>query len=75
MSEYNKIMLERDIAELKEALSVSNIALNDWIVTFASEFCFEETVEKAYKRISDGGGTLAYVTDIRERNKALIKPK
>jgi len=75
MSEYDKIMLERDIAELKLALSDSNIVLNDWMTTFASEFCFEETVKAAHERISNGGGTLMYIARRVEKNNKLIKPE
>lgn len=42
-------------------------ALDDWIVTYAAEWCDEAQVKAAWKRIMDNGGTLAYVTDLRER--------
>lgn len=42
-------------------------ALNDWIITYAAEHCTPAQVKAARKRISERGGTLAYVTDLRER--------
>jgi hypothetical protein len=42
-------------------------ALEDWIVTYASDHCDPEQVRKAWDRLMCNGGTLAYVTDLRER--------
>lgn len=42
-------------------------ALDDWITTYAADHCSPEHVQSAWKRILDNGGTLAYVTDLRER--------
>jgi hypothetical protein len=42
-------------------------ALDDWIVISAPEFCNEKHVAAARKRIRNKGGTLAYVTELRDR--------
>lgn len=49
-------------------------ALDDWIATYAPEFSDRKHVEAARKRLMDNGGTLAYVTDLRERVSA-AKPR
>lgn len=42
-------------------------ALENWILTCANDFCDEREVLAAQKRIAAGGGTLAYITSLRER--------
>ena len=49
-------------------------ALDDWIATYAPQFSDPKHVEQARKRLMDNGGTLAYVTDLRERVTA-AKPR
>jgi len=39
----------------------------DWILTYAPELCDKRDVQDARKRIAAGGGTLAYITRLRER--------
>lgn len=56
-----------------ETLKAAEQALDDWIVTYASEFCGPQSVKAAWKRISENGGTIAYATDIREKLTALIE--
>ncbi len=47
-------------------------ALDDWLNTYASEFCDEARVKEAGGRIMEEGGTLAYIADVQEQNhKAL----
>lgn len=58
-----------------QVLKAAQQALDDWIVTYAGEFCLPETVKVAWKRISENGGTIAYAADIREKLAALIKSK
>lgn len=55
------------------ALDESRIAIDDWLNTYASELCGEARVEAAHKRISDNGGTLAYIASIQEQNRAALK--
>ena len=59
--------------ELREALRKSTQALNDWISVYAAQFCDEARVKEARDRISDHGGTLAYVTDIVCANQRFLK--
>ena len=69
--EHNmKVESERD--GLRKALEASSTALDDWINTFAPEFCDDERVKEARKRIRDTGGTLSYVTTIREANRQAL---
>lgn len=42
-------------------------ALDDWIVTYAADHCEPEQVKAAWNRIAANGGTLNYVTVLRER--------
>ena len=50
-------------------------ALNDWIVTYASDQCGKDKVAEARQRIWENGGTLHYVGtllhDVREARKTL----
>ena len=62
-----------DQTELREALRKSTQALNDWISVYAAQFCDEARVKEARDRISDHGGTLAYVTDIVCANQRFLK--
>lgn len=48
-------------------------ALDDWVVTYAEDHCSKEKVKAAWTRISENGGTLAYVTDLRERVTTLLE--
>ena len=53
----------------RKLLEDCSTALNDWIVTYASEMCYPANVTTARKRIANGGGTLAYAADLRMRIK------
>jgi hypothetical protein len=48
-------------------------ALDDWIVTYAADHCRKKDVRAAWKRLMGNGGTIAYVTDLRERVHAALK--
>ena len=48
---------------LINTLNAPITALDDWTNTYASDFCDEERVKEAWKRISDNGGTIAYIAD------------
>lgn len=52
-----------DKQKLLEALNAAITALDDWTNTYASEFCDENRVKEAWKRIKDNGGTVAYIAD------------
>ena len=58
--------------DMRDALRASMIALDDWLNTYASEFCDEERVKEAGERIMSGGGTLAYIADLQERNRRAL---
>lgn len=53
---------EREKAK-DEALRMGRVLVDDWINTFAPEFCNEGRVAEARKRIKDAGGTLAYLSE------------
>jgi hypothetical protein len=60
---------------MREALQASIDALDDWLNTYASDMCDQERVEAAWKRITDNGGTLAYIAHTQQRNReALSQP-
>lgn len=59
-------------AEAVVALQRSMTALDDWINTYAPEFCKPERVEEARKRIWENG-TLAYIAEVQEDNRAAIR--
>ena len=54
------------------ALQASTVALEDWIVTYASDMCGEDELKAVSHRISYGGGTLAYIARQRAENKAAL---
>lgn len=59
--------------ELKNILEKSARALDDWILTYAPEHCDEKNVEEAWVRITNNGGTLSYITDIRTEIEEFIE--
>lgn len=66
--------LQTENVEFRVLLMRASMALDDWIVTYASDHCYPEQIESTQKRISAGGGTLAYVSDITDAiTKALLK--
>jgi hypothetical protein len=61
--------------KMREALQASIDALDDWLNTYASDMCDQDRVEAAWKRITDNGGTLAYIAQTQQRNReALAQP-
>ena len=57
---------------MEEALEKSTQAISDWVATYASEFCGEETVRDSQSRIMANGGTLAYTATIQTENKVAL---
>lgn len=47
-----------------ELLRNVRTALGDWATTYAPEFGGAENVKASWQRITDGGGTLAYIGDL-----------
>lgn len=63
---------EKRIAVLTEAVTESNLALDDWINTYAQDECDPGRVAEAKTRIRQGGGTLAYIAKLRQKNKTAL---
>jgi len=59
------------IAKCDDGLCQIDIALDDAIVMYASEFCNGKQIEATRKRISEAGGTLAYFASMKELIKKL----
>lgn len=51
------------ITELRTALKLANVAITDWLHTYAPEHCDEARVIEACKRIEVAGGTVGYISD------------
>ena len=60
------------IVVFKRALERSSIALDDWLNIYASEFCNENRVAEARKRVHEFG-TIAYIADTQEENRNALK--
>jgi hypothetical protein len=54
------------------ALRASIVALADWTRTYASELCHDADVQESLARISDSGGTLAYIACLQQANRAAL---
>jgi hypothetical protein len=54
------------------ALERSNLAMNDWVSTYAAEMCNEADVAEARKRINEFG-TLGYIGDVLDQVRAALK--
>lgn len=61
-----------EINALRDALTISIQALNDWTATYASEQCSDEMVESAYNRIAQYG-TIAYIADVVKQNHDALR--
>jgi len=59
--------------ELQAALKRSEVAIEDWFNTYASEFCDEKKVAEARARVRESGGTIAYIADVQEQNREALK--
>ena len=56
----------------KEALERSIVAIDDWLNVYASELCNQDRVDEANHRISNAGGTLAYIANVQQQNRAAL---
>jgi hypothetical protein len=63
------------VEQLDHALRESSQCLDDWIVTYASEFCNQDQIKATGRRVRNGGGTLAYIADQVAKNKDLLEKK
>ena len=69
------IQVHNQQVDLTKALERSVMAIDDWLHQYAGEFCDEHDVKETGKRISQNGGTLAYIADVQARNReALGRP-
>lgn len=59
-------------ASLRAALERQTVALDDWLNTYAPEFCNKGRVREADVRIHAHGGTLAYIADVQEQARAAL---
>ncbi len=57
---------------LRKALRRSNAALDDWVRCHAPEFCGQAHLDETRERIQEGGGTLAYIADVKEGNQEAL---
>jgi len=56
---------------LAQALRDSQVALDDWLNTWASEFCDPERVRQAQERI-DEYGTCGYIAHVQQANREAL---
>lgn len=52
---------------LREALERSRMAIDDWLHSYAPEFCDEDSVAQTRSRISEKG-TIGYISDVQKQN-------
>lgn len=57
---------------IKEALERSIVVIDDWLNVYASELCNQDRVDEANHRISNAGGTLAYIANVQQQNRAAL---
>ena len=58
--------------QLRRALERANLALDDWLNRYASDLCDPDRVAQARSRITNQGGTIAYITDVRTQGEAAL---
>ena len=59
--------------ESRNSLEQVVVAMNDWILTSASEWCNEYDVKEAKEGIYSNGGTVAYVMDLKGKLEHVLK--
>jgi len=64
--------LEAERDRLREAAQTASVALDDWIHSYAPEECGEPYVTETYKRIRNGGGTLAYIAEVQSELRTAL---
>ena len=69
---YASLQTEVMAAEKTEAaLRRSMVALDDWLNTYAEEFCDEQRVKEARERIKEFG-TIGYIAEVQQQNHAAL---
>jgi hypothetical protein len=56
-----------DIKQRNNLIVEMSTALDDWLNTYASEFCEESRVAEATDRIYKNNGTVAYIAKLQEK--------
>lgn len=64
---------EAERGAMRAVVEAAQVALNDWLLTYASDMCHASDVDAARARIRQAGGTLAYISDTLEQIATLTK--
>ena len=56
----------------RAALMAADLALTDWVRMYAPEHCDTRHVFESGKRVSEAGGTLAYIAKVRKQIKEAL---
>ena len=56
---------------LAVALRRSVLLIDDWLNTFAPEYCDELRVHEAFRRINEFG-TVGYIAEVQQQNRAAL---
>lgn len=64
--------MREEIERLRGALRASETALDDWLHQYAADLCNDADVVETQDRIMRHGGTLAYIAQVQERNRAAL---
>jgi hypothetical protein len=67
------IRVMADNERLREALEASELAIDDWLHTYAPEFGDADRVRQAQSRIFNRGGAIPYIGETQRRNRAALK--
>lgn len=68
--EIARLTAELEIA--RKALERSMVAIDDWLHSYAGEFCDPACVEESAKRIGEYG-TIGYIAHVQEQNRAALQ--
>ena len=64
---------DAEIRRLRAALRASDLALQDWLHSYAGDQCSERSVAKTELRIFNAGGLLAYLAKLCKANREALK--
>lgn len=59
----------------RAALIAADLALTDWVRSYAPEMCSTGSVRASFSRVYAAGGTLAYIAGVRAQIKAALKTR
>lgn len=57
--------IDHESSRTLNALKIASMAIDDWLNTYASEFCADARVQEAHSRIDQYGGTVAYIAEVQ----------